>query len=214
MDIHVRTTLVENAWSYIEAVAVRFGDFIIEFDEKQVVLDGVEIDDPTIPFLVGDKYLVTHSTDKGRLYYNIHIDQDTILMIRFYDNLSTVNLQSTATRFKTSSGILGEYGTGIMYNRNGVVMEDFGEFAIQWQVNPDDPVLFRAAREPQLPYEKCRMPAGGTVQRRRRLRHANRKLLEQAEAACAVYGDDMMLCIDDVMLTGNIEMAQEFAGAW
>ena len=38
----------------------------------------------------------------------------------------------------------------------------------------------------------------------RRLRASNRKLYEEAQEACADFGENMNLCIDDIMMSGDI----------
>jgi hypothetical protein len=100
-----------------------------------------------------------------------------------------------------------------MYNRDGVKTEGlltFEEHAFEWQVTPDDVQLFLEARQPQLPFEQCRMPTAARPARRH-LR-SDTILLKQAEEACSkVHPSDFQLCVDDVMMTGDIGLAEE---AW
>ena len=112
--------------------------------------------------------------------------------------------------FGDSVGLLGKYGTGDLYARDGTLVEDFEEFAHSWQVNPaTDPQLFRELRAPQLPNEKCRMPTEAAPSRRN-LR-ANTALYKEALNACAhKQGSRFENCVDDVMATGDISMATAY----
>ena len=61
-------------------------------------------------------------------------------------------------------------------------------------------------REPQLPLERCRLPS--VARSGRGLRSHNTALFEKAKVACGKHGADIDLCIDDVMLAGDLEMAE------
>jgi hypothetical protein len=71
------------------------------------------------------------------------------------------------------------------------------------------PRLFADAdRAPQLPYELCRMPTAARPNSRH-LR-ANTALLQKAQSACSdavTSAGDLELCIDDVMVTGELGLA-------
>ena len=71
-----------------------------------------------------------------------------------------------------------------------------------------DPVLFREIRQPQLPYERCRLPEVPSPSSRR-LAMRNPVLLKAAEEACAGK-TDYALCVDDVMVVGSIDIAEDF----
>lgn len=99
-----------------------------------------------------------------------------------------------------------------MVGRDGTsILTSYDEYGFEWQVRPgDDPQLFYDLREPQLPYEKCRMPSKTVATSRRRgLRATNRKLYDQATKACAGL-TDFDLCVNDVLASGEIEMAEMF----
>ena len=97
-----------------------------------------------------------------------------------------------------------------MIDRDGRVMADFNAYGFEWQVNPEDPEIFADARAPQLPFEKCRMPTAARPSRRA-LRGPSALLAKQAGEACAhVQGNDKNLCIDDIMMTGDVGLA----GLW
>ena len=73
----------------------------------------------------------------------------------------------------------------------------------------DPPLFVSRDRAPQLPYVWCRLPAESMTRSRRRLRATNTPLYHQASEACqkAVSNShDIDLCIDDVMMTGDMEL--------
>ena len=100
---------------------------------------------------------------------------------------------------------MGEFTTGEMIGRYGEPMDDFVEYGYEWQVNPEDPKLFLDVREPQLPYEKCRMPTKARPNRRLLRSSA---ILEQAKVACAHLSSKAFdLCVDDVVTIGDVGIA-------
>lgn len=109
-----------------------------------------------------------------------------------------------------SVGLLGNYHTGELLGRDGRLMEDTLEFGMEWQVRPEES-LFMESRSPQLPYERCHMPTESFAKNfRRRLRSVeNGELLAQATVACAGTVD-FKLCLQDVMTTGEVAMADMF----
>lgn len=103
---------------------------------------------------------------------------------------------------------MGDYATGQMISRDGVVMDDFISYAFEWQVNPEDPSIFRDLRPPQLPWEACRLPTAARPSRLLRST-ANNNLWQAAEAACAhLTGKAIDLCIEDVVTIGDVGLAQ------
>ena len=123
-----------------------------------------------------------------------------------------VLISGNAKDFGDSVGLLGKYGTGELFARDGSIIENFEEFAHSWQVNPEtDPQLFRELRAPQLPNEKCRMPTV-EVPSRRNLRANTEEYNEATEACSHKQGRHFDLCVEDVMATGDLELAE--AGAY
>ena len=60
-----------------------------------------------------------------------------------------------------------------------------------------------------LPLLSEQLPSPEAVASRRRLRSQDRKLLETANAACAGVVD-YDLCVEDVVATGEVELADNF----
>lgn len=110
-----------------------------------------------------------------------------------------------AIDFSDAVGMMGRYGTGEMLDRQGNPMDDMDVYAMEWQVKGDDQILFLDARAPQWPQEGCRMPKSTE---RRNLREDS-QLAKQAEKACSGVVDFEM-CVSDIILTGDIELAEFF----
>lgn len=262
LDMHIRTTMDVDtgSYSYIEAAALRIaGKHVVEVQKGRIVLDGVSYTDDQLPLEFGKsdnddnkknhpyKIYLNHKEvhDTGRIrrrHYRLRLndnsDNSTMeIEFRFYQNILTFDIQGHDGWLADSLGLLGQYPTGHMVARDGQSVfgpDDFVQFGFEWQVNPyeDGPSLFQDLREPQLPYEQCRMSSdpgdnilGLSVKRkqkgRRRLlrgeeeqdREEVKQLHQDASKACAKQtsnGDDLQLCVNDVMLTGDIELAQEW----
>lgn len=90
-------------------------------------------------------------------------------------------------------------------------MVDPKAFGFEWQVIPQEDFahgeasLFLQARSPQLPFEMCSMPTAPRPARRV-LRGQDKQLAAAAEMACAA-ASSVQLCVDDVVLTGDVGLA-------
>eukprot|EP00977_Amphora_coffeiformis_P021080 scaffold8828_cov204-Amphora_coffeaeformis.AAC.1 len=213
LDIHLRTTLVEEMYSFIEAAAVRVGGTIVEFHMEKILVDGLEYSYDMLPlsFSSGNhNYKIEPAKEgKGRIA-NLVLNNDSYVSIKFTKQFMTVNLSGSPVDFGSSQGLLGEYSTGKLLGRQGQLFTDTDEFGLEWQVQKDE-ALFADSRQPQLPYERCHMPSQSAARRsRRRLRSAQHtELYEQASNACngAV---DYDLCMHDVVATGEVDLAEMF----
>ena len=102
---------------------------------------------------------------------------------------------------------VGDFNTGKTLARDGAtVLDDFSELGNEWQVLPDDGMLFHDIAEPQFP-KRCIEPEDPRGERRRRLGESG-VTEEQAEAACASLKDeaDRKDCIYDILATQDLEM--------
>ena len=212
LDFHVRTTIFDDLYSYIESAALRLGDSIVEVHNGHVLLNGVKHDESEMPLEFGQnkkyKFEVT-KVEGSRRSYRLALDNDSGIDFKFYKGMMTFGILGHP-HFENGSGLLGAYPSGEMLSRAGEPMKNFIDFGFEWQVNAEDVTLFQDARMPQLPYERCRMPSRTAESSRRRLR-GNRKLMEAAENACShVKGRDFTLCVDDVVMTGDVELAHEW----
>eukprot|EP00977_Amphora_coffeiformis_P014797 scaffold4223_cov189-Amphora_coffeaeformis.AAC.57 len=187
-------------------------DTIVEMHKGYFVVNGVQMSyKDSLPFTQGPFTIVQTVGTKMKQVYQASFHGSSI-EFKFYKQFLTVGL-SANSRMADATGLLGEFSTGDMYKRDGAKTEGlltFVEHAFEWQVNPDDVQLFLEARQPQLPFEQCRMPTESRPARRH-LR-SDAALLKQAEEACfKVHPHDLQLCVDDVMITSDIGLAEE---AW
>jgi hypothetical protein len=213
LDLHVRTT-TKSYFSYMEAAALRLGPDVLEIRRNNLQLNGVKYHKEDFPLTFGEgdyQYTYSLAQEKGkRTVYKLTLGSDESWMeFKFFYHFMTVAILGKSDEFADSVGLLGSHEDGSMVGREGASFSDFEAYAFEWQVNPhQDPQLFHAAREPQLPFERCRMPTEARPSRRK-LR-SNRSLFQEAQAACAKVGqgNDMDLCIDDIMATGEVGLAE------
>mmetsp|Transcript_16568 Transcript_16568/g.38204 ORF Transcript_16568/g.38204 Transcript_16568/m.38204 type:complete len:190 (+) Transcript_16568:996-1565(+) len=116
--------------------------------------------------------------------------------------------------FVESVGMMGKYGSGEMLDRQGQPMDsqDMNAFGMEWQVKPDqgDPMIFSTIEGPQWPESQCLMPHWVDPKKnRRKLRGSDRELNEAAKLACS-GATDYDLCVEDILLTGEIGLAKNF----
>jgi hypothetical protein len=107
-------------------------------------------------------------------------------------------------------GMMGNFKTGETLGRDGTVFNDFSEYGAEWQVRPEDGMLFHDIASPQFP-KSCVLPEDPQGQRRRRLDASSIKE-EEAEKACASLKDplDRKECVYDVLATQDLEMVGAF----
>lgn len=214
-DLHARTT-IETYFSYIETAALRVGEYIMEFHKDYLYLNGVKLLPTDLPMSFGGSksYTITvpevpsGKNPKYYQYYNVDLHEDSSVLFRFYKQYLTINMSGHSRDFHDAVGLLGSYGTGAMLDRDGLLVDTFDHLGFEWQVSPTDPKLFTEDpdRAPQLPFEMCRLPTAARNQRRLR---GDTTLVAAAEQACAhVGGSDFGLCVDDVLMTGDIGLAE------
>lgn len=99
---------------------------------------------------------------------------------------------------------MGEFGTGKLLARDGVtVMDEPNTIGEEWQVRDSEDMLFQVARAPQYP-GKCIIPNVTTTKTRRLGESITR---DAAEKACAGWKENKILCIQDVIATGDLDLA-------
>jgi hypothetical protein len=219
LEIQIRTTIHEDLYSYIEATALKIGETALEIFNGSLRLNGTEFKDTDLPLMFGNDGMYKIELEsverfaKGgikRRRYRLNLGS-TSIEFKYYKNIMTFSIHGHED-FSDATGMLGSYPSGEMIGRDGSEISDFTEFAFEWQVGYDgqDSVIFSDLRSPQLPYELCRMPASTFKTSRRRLR-GNNKLVLEAEHACDhITGSNFDSCVNDVLATGDIELAKEW----
>lgn len=212
MDIHVRTT-IRYDYSYVEAAAIKIGDDVFEVGSfGAYALNGVEgaagANGHQIPSLGGYPVIYTQVNDKKHSYDIIIGEGQKVTISAFKDWVNVQITNADKEVFGEASGLMGTFD-GEMQGRDGAVIEDMNEIGQAWQVQPEEPLLFRTARAPQAP-QSCRLPDANqeTAQEARRL-GGGAVSKEDAEHACAhLQGSAFSFCVDDVMASGDLDAAQ------
>ena len=177
-----------------------FGDYI---------LNGVS---NTVMPNVLSGFTVTHDHPSEHVHvFEIYLGSGESIVVSTLKDMVSVKLDKLdAKRFQDSVGMLGDYQTGQMLGRDGVtVFDDPNEFAAEWQVRDDEPMLFLTADYPQYT-QKCVLPdtvvdddkshnkKGGVVR-------GDAVSMEAAKVACAGWKpDEQDGCIHDGKWTRRI----------
>ena len=210
LDVHVRTT-IRDSYSYIESSAVKIGKNVVEFETDAVYLNGIKKEDEEFPLDLGNNNKVIMDHGKRRTF-NVRVMNRINVEVSSTKHYMSVKINGHEDVLIGSVGMLGDYQTGDMVSRDGKILDSYQEFGFEWQVQPEDAQLFRIAREPQLPYELCRMPTISAESRRRKLRGTQKELYQQAFEACMKnhIPGNVQSCVDDVMFTGELDLAEVF----
>lgn len=211
--IHVRTT-IRHDYSYITSVALQIGDEILEVvSYGDYVLNSVDTAQVGASNMMMAGYPVVHEKKlKKRDKFDVMIGLRTNVTIAVYKDLVSVSFAGgNAEEFGSSVGLMGNFHNGRLLARDGkTVMDNMDVFAQEWQVHEEEPILFQAARPPQHPMEKCRLPADVQMQARRRLGESSVRQ-EAAKKACAHLNGNMKeACIYDVIATGDVGAAANY----
>jgi len=207
-ELQSRTT-IDTYYSYIESAAFKTGNNIVEVEYDQLYFNQEPVSYANLP-MTFDGITVTFEEQGPRKLITADLNGEVSLTFKFYKHYLNIVTSGSTDALMGSKGLLGSFPDGKMLDRAGNELLDFTFMGFEWQVHPEDSQLFHKARSPQLPYEKCRMPTA-IRPARRRLR-SNTELLNEAESACAhVTNSNYQLCVDDVMLTGDVGLAKE---AW
>ena len=163
------------------------------------------------------------NNNNNKVTYLLQWNSRSYLKFRFYQHFLNIDIVGHLADFggksSSSTGLLGDFESGAWLGRDGREMTSSADdFGFEWQVNPaaGDVPIFRHARQPQLPYEKCRLPTASRPSRRRRQLRGDSDLVlfTQAEQACRrrhhhapLDQVDFDLCVHDVVATGDVGMA-------
>jgi hypothetical protein len=135
--------------------------------------------------------------------------RERIKLKTYKDFVSVLIEQGQSKNFGDSVGLMGDFGQGRMFARDGnTVLEDPNAFGQEWQVLETEPTLFQTLRFPQHPMECTMPPSMEASQLRRRLLESSPVNELAAEEACAHWaGEGKDDCVFDVLTTGDLEMA-------
>lgn len=218
LDVHIRTKIVRY-WSYIQSVAIRIGNDILEIQGNA---DSNQEADYWINFEhLGDLetfagFQVTQTTS-GPHKRSFIIDLRTkipghSLRIDLFREFVRVKLNGDQNfAYQQTEGLLGDPVTGKMLARDGITeLVDYVDFGNEWQVLPTEQKLFHEMAPPQFP-ERCLLPEDPRGERRRRLAESSISV-EEARRVCSALEDSLSIqdCVYDILATQDLEMVGAF----
>jgi hypothetical protein len=230
IDVHVRTTRIDNpsmSFSYISSAAVKIGEEVMEVSENDDVFFNkgdkfTNFDAKSTTSFAG--YTLTQSF-KGRkrniVVYSLDLLEDgRSIEIRVNKNVGMVYVDINGY-YDDSTGLVGaSEQAGLLLSRDGAVdlAGQWNTLGEEWQVRNTEPKLFRENRAPQYPagciYEqfarKNNVRGASKQANRRRLMDINVVSREDAIKACSKSTVQFMeYCVDDVMVSGDVEVAED-----
>ena len=215
IHVHIRTQLVRY-WSYIRSASIMIGDDILELEGSADCTKNVneywynyeyhgEIEG------LGGFPVIAKVQSEHKRSLTIDLDRKypgQKIVISTYKEFVRVDFKNaTEASFGNSVGLLGDFNSGKTFARDGsTVIDDFYELGPEWQVRPEEPMLFHEVRQPQFP-ARCIEPTDPRGSRTRRLGQMSVSE-EQAEKACAHLSDagDRKDCIYDILATQDLGM--------
>jgi len=218
--VHVRTTR-RRKWSIIEAVAVSAGDDVVEIDNNgKLLLNGSKVKTVTSKSFTFSKEFL--GSGKLIIIYLFNFGDGKLLEVKANTRSNMVFTNMSGDFPKGSVGLLGSPVEPGLFARNGTTnmhVDDVDEFVESWQVRDTDTQLFQNTRTPQYP-NKCvydtdevrdYLEEVNVYLRGRRLDEQDIVTLEQAVSACAKhkFGPLRTFCEEDVMATGDLELADD-----
>ena len=208
LDIHVRTT-IRYDYSFIEAAAIKIGDDVLEVGSfGTYALNGVEdalkANNLVVPTIAGFPIYHTILNEKQHKFDIVFHEHENITISTFKDWVSVTIKDRNKDQFSEVSGFLGSF-QGELLARNGTDLHnDINAFAKDWQIQPDEEMLFRTVRAPQAP-QSCILPSADTSEKRRLGEHIS---TSAAEEACARFtGSAFKFCVHDVIASGDLDIA-------
>jgi len=219
LQIQIRTKLVRY-WSYIRSVAILIGDDILEIEGSADFVGGDELlywynlEEKGEMKTLGGFPVSSHRRSKIKQRFVIDLNSkypgQSIEIHTFKEFVKVEYVNGSEESVGKSVGMMGDFTTGETRGRDGSVFDDFTELGIEWQVRPEDQMLFHDISHPQFP-KSCVLPEDPQGQRRRRLEESSIKEAD-AEKACASLKDplDRKDCIYDVLATQDLEMVGAF----
>jgi hypothetical protein len=228
LDVHARTEIVED-WSLVSNAAVRIGSDVFELSNDGIhYFNGVP--DVKMPVVMGGQFLLTKevyemragsgrwqlaghdSNGNQRKIYTIHLDKGERITITKRWRLISIKVD---TEVEDTIGMLGSHMKEGFIGRDGTtILDNANRMGDEWQVTNTEPMLFHDMNHsPQYP-EKCQLPSVQVINRQRRLRQSGERMLIAEEACAEVIGPMHPFCVEDVLLTGNVDYAEGYADSF
>ena len=229
--IQIRTTRVDThhqpSYSYISQAAVKIQDVILEVSADGILLINGEDSSDRVPATIAG-YAGLTKTIKGKkrniISYKVDLGNGRSIDLRSNTKTEMMYIDVDGN-FSDSKGLLGPpTGEDGLYSRDGTIMDvsaegSYNSYSQSWQVLSDEPMLFQEARFPQHPlgcsYTAASNEEDGGVpvspNLRRRLTDVVEVSKDEVMKACAdaIPGERKDFCVMDVMLTGDLDAAED-----
>lgn len=215
LSIHIRSDPFKKIFSYIPRVAIRIGQDVLEIGPRgEHFLNGRAGDQNNliVESIAGFPLHYSPPPKRGlSRTYTILLGKYTRLIIREKQGWQRIAITgATSAEFASSTGLMGSYGTGEWYGRDGeIIFDSINDYGMEWKVTEKDGFLFQTPS----PYpDKCEILTeddGVMEQRGRRLSESS-ITREQAMEACFkwVSEEDLDECIFDVMVAEDLGIAE------
>mmetsp|Transcript_16824 Transcript_16824/g.35585 ORF Transcript_16824/g.35585 Transcript_16824/m.35585 type:complete len:217 (-) Transcript_16824:274-924(-) len=193
------------------AAAIKIGDDVFElqggaFSEGKYLINGVE--NGTLPTTFGGDFAFVEGERKSdykfKKYYEIWFDKNHHVRLIIGNFLGVHLREATSEDFAASSGLMGDFESGLKLGRDGEKIEDHNAFAMDWQVGPDDPVVL-SPKSGSVHYpDQCKMPSTTS----RSLRKGG--ITEEKARSICEGAEELDHCVYDVMATNMAEVAEDY----
>jgi len=214
IQMNIRSRRVRK-WSAIDTVAVKVDSYIAEVGshDGNLLLNGKEVDgiaSPSVPFSVT---VSTSATSKHTTLYYFDFGNSKRLEVKVDGRRNMLYTTVSGDYPPGTVGILGSPHRQGLFMRNGTKMKtgDINTYVESWQVRDTDEQIFKQISEPQYPQKCAYYTSEPTSQSSRHLKEIPDVSFGAASNACEGHHPGPMRnwCIDDVILTGDLESAQE-----
>lgn len=207
LDVQIRTK-PRYGYSYIEAVAIRVGEDVLEVGSYgEYMVNGVRdasLDDVKL----GGVYAIEHEEQSEKAHrFTIKTGQEEALIVKTHNDMVNFRVENGGPEnFETATGMMGSYSNGSLLARDGATVmkkNQLDRFGQEWQVQADEGELFQLPS----PYKHCVLPSN-IQQSRRRLGEASVSK-EAATIACARFKENRKrdMCVLDVIAMADLEAA-------
>jgi hypothetical protein len=219
LTIHIRSSPYRQIYSYISEAAVKIGTAVLWVGPggKHSINNVPQQIGQTQAMIVSDElqYSITSSvTKRGRFVFKIHIGNEQQgnkeeIILRQYNNWITVNIMNpTETDFQSSYGLLGRFPDGALLGRDGSsIHANYIDFGSDWVI--DSEKADRLLSQPNPFPGKCHLASLEKVRIGRRRLEQSLVSVEEAQKACAHWGDQVDNCVSDVLLLGDLTLAED-----
>jgi von Willebrand factor type D domain len=217
LELHARTEIVTD-WSLIKNAALRIGKDTFEFandgsyyynGSKNVDLSAVQM---AGKYPVNKKEIMIEITEDGVVKeepkYVVVIDLGDKKTIQMHLWKHMISVEA-GIHLNDTEGMLGVWGQKGMVGRDReTTATDANDMGFQWQVQDTEPMLFHDIQMPQFP-QQCMLPS--VDKRNRRLGQVSVEFANAAGEACTNVSTDLQaFCVDDVLLTGDVNVAKGY----